>query len=137
MAATVAFNETTSTIKKVKLGDHWDCFGKITFGASDTYATGGFDVTAQIKALFGVGEVLSMEFNDGMADWGGATKILTAKAVARFDYSTKKIKLYLIGRSAAASGAAQASEVEVGNGASINAGTLEFVATCGDVTSTL
>lgn len=137
MAATVAFRESTATLKKVMVGNRWHCWGKITFGASDTYATGGFDVRSQIKALFAVGDVECIDFNDGMADWSGGTKILTAKCVARYDYATGKILLYLIGRSAAASGAAQVSEVEVGNGASINAGTLEFVATCSNSGSTL
>ena len=111
------------------------CWGYFTWGASDTYATGGFDITTLIKHRFGVQRVESVFFGNGISDAGlGAAFIQTGEAAARYEYSTGKVKLYAIGRLGDPAGTAVttalASEVEVTNGAEIDAGRLDFWAIC-------
>lgn len=128
MAVTV---NKMNTVAKIEAGRYWECMGYLTWGTSDTYATGGFDVRADIKKMFGTGQVIAMDFPNGLSDGAGATTIQTAEATARYDYTTGKIKLYVIGRVSGTPGSACAPGTEVSNGASLNAGRLDFVALCG------
>lgn len=110
------------------------CFGYFTFGASDTYVTGGFDITAIMKNRFGVSRVEVCHFGNGLSDGAGGTFVTTGEAYARYTYSTGKVQLYLVGKLGSPSGTttvtAQPSGVEVANAASINAGRLDFFAIC-------
>lgn len=122
-------------INRLQVEDQVWCYGYFTWGASDVYATGGFDVTALIKARFGVTRVEAMFFGNGISDAGtGSDFIQTGEAAARYEYSTGKVKLYLIGRLGSPGGTAtttaQTSEVEVGNNDQIDAGRLDFWAIC-------
>ncbi|MBM3274116.1 MAG: hypothetical protein FJZ00_03115 [Candidatus Sericytochromatia bacterium] len=130
----LALNVDTAT-NRLNVEDKIWCYGYFTFGGSDTYATGGFDVTALIKARFGVSRVEALFFGNGISDSGsGGTHIGTGEAAARYEYSTGKVKLYLLGRLGAPGGTgtttAQASEVEAANNAQVDAGRLDFWAIC-------
>lgn len=133
MAVNLVLNVDTELNRQIVEDKTW-VWGYFTFGGSDTYATGGFDITSLIKARFGVTRVEAVFVGDGGSDAGGATFITTGEAAARYEYSTGKVKLYLIGRLGDPAGAlvttAQASEVEVANGATIDACRFDFWAIC-------
>jgi hypothetical protein len=122
MAVTQVVSKLNTT-SKIRLGQHAACYGTITFGGADTYVAGGFDVRNLIKRVFGVGDVESVCFFNGMSDAG----ITTGEATAKYDAVTGLVKLFVIGRTSGAPGSPQASDVELG-GVSINAGRLDFVA---------
>lgn len=123
-----------TVIERIQVEDKTWVFGYFTWGASDTYATNGFDAQTPIKNRFGVQRVETMHFGNGISDGAGATFITTGEALARYEESSGKIKLYLVGRNGAPAGTATAtarfSEVEIPNAASLNAGRLDFWAIC-------
>jgi hypothetical protein len=110
-------------------GKSW-CFAKLSYATTDVYTTGG--ITAKdaapnagrdkIRQKLGIGDVEGIWPNGLMSDHqaNGNVLIDTGAYDLRFDYQTQTIKLFKMGRSSAP--AATASEVEVTNNGSINAG---------------
>jgi hypothetical protein len=120
----------TATITKlntnadIPIGDHFACYGRITFAAADTYATGGFAVDAQIKRVFGVTNIRCINFITEGSDAG----LSTGACRAKYDPSTGKVLLYLSGCTTTPT--PQASDVEVTAAASIDACSFDFVTYC-------
>lgn len=123
----VSVRSTTRKFTKVAVGNRVHCYGKITFTASDVYATGGFDIRSQIKAVYGVGDVEAIDFESCGTDAG----ISSSSSIARYDYSTGKVSIYKVGIIAGApTQVGVVSETEVGNGGSIDSCVFLFMATC-------
>lgn len=116
---------------KINAGNRFWCFGVLTFGASDTYVTGGMvaptsDYLQQIRRLFGVGEVEAIIFQGhGSQNSGTATE--PSGAQASFVATTKTLKLYRIGRAEDSATVADAA-TEIANGEAIDKMRFEFKA---------
>ena len=131
------------TIRKIRVGQVSWCFGVLSFGASDTYATGGFDIRPQIRALFGVSHVEAILFLGSSSDGSGAQTNATSRVQARYVFTpgtsitaqTGLVYLYAVGRTTAS--ATNASEVEMAAGDSINNLTFNFLAICSGEGSSL
>jgi hypothetical protein len=97
--------------------------------AGDGYnATTGLTGIAQlIRRTYGVAEVRCISFFGASSDASGPT---TGTAIVRYDAPSDVARLYLSGRTSGSPGAAQASEVEVADAASINNMIFQFVAYC-------
>lgn len=115
---------------KIPFGNMIACYGQIIFTAGgDVYATatGLTGIARLIRRTFGVGKVHCISFFGASSDASGPT---TGAVIIRYDAVNDIGRMYLTGRTSGSPGTAQASEVEIADGASINNTLFQLVAYC-------
>jgi len=127
---------TPSSVAVIRTGKAKWCFGKLTFGASDTYPLAtGIDVSQAIRRMFGVQQIIAIFFLGTSSDADAAATYSHVRARFIFtpfiksgDTESALIRLYAVGRIIGP--AVEASNVELANGDSINALSFPFMAIC-------